>query len=260
MERGYQYDFASKSTRMFDVLARQRKAKTMVAVLKDYFTIPLNKLSVLTVGSSTGIIDNYLADYFRSVVGVDVDKPAIEYAKKNFQKANLVFQMGDTLSLGFPDNSVNVVICSQVYEHVPDPHKMMDEIFRVLMPGGVCYFSANNRLMWNEPHYNLPLLSVLPRTIAHIYVRLARKASHYHELHYTFWGLRKLVQRFVIHDYTLKTISNPLKYHTDYMVQPGSTKAAMAKFIVRKFLWLSPGYIWLLEKPNNRESVKDIRT
>jgi hypothetical protein len=36
------------------------------------------------------------------------------------------------------------------------------------------------------------------------------------------------------------------------MVPPGSIKAAIAKLIARRFLWLSPGYIWLLEKPTPR--------
>jgi SAM-dependent methyltransferase len=81
--------------------------------------------------------------------------------------------VADALHLPFADDSLDVVICSHVYEHVPEPVQMFREIHRVLCMGGVCYFSAGNRLMWNEPHYNLPLLSVLPRPLAHLYIRLA---------------------------------------------------------------------------------------
>jgi len=220
----------------------------MVAVLEDHIQKPLNSLSLLNVGGSAGIIDNFLADYFDLVVSVDIDEPAIESAKGKFKKDNLKFQLGDALNLQFSNNSFDVVICSQVYEHVPDPQKMMNEIFRVLKPGGVCYFAAGNRLMWNEPHYNLPLLSVLPRTLAHLYVRLTGKASHYHELHYTYWGLKKLARRFRVHDVTHKLICDSLKYHIDYMVPPGSMKAAIARLIAGKLLWLTPGYVWLLQK------------
>jgi ubiquinone/menaquinone biosynthesis C-methylase UbiE len=162
LNREYQYNFSSLPAGKYDVLGRERKAKTMVAVLGDHLQVPLNDQSLLNVGGSTGIIDNYLADYFRSVVSVDIDEPAIMEAKNNFNKDNLIFQTGDALNLQFSDNTFDVVICSQVYEHVPSPQKMMDEIFRVLIPGELCYFAASNRLMWNEPHYNLPLLSVLP--------------------------------------------------------------------------------------------------
>ncbi|MDH5525239.1 MAG: class I SAM-dependent methyltransferase [Desulfobulbaceae bacterium] len=249
VKRGYQHNFSNISGGMYDVVGRERKAKTMVAVLTDYFQSPLNELTLLNVGSSTGLIDNYLSNHFQSIVGVDIDDPAIEHAKRTFHKTNLEFQVGDALNLHFPDDSFDVVICSQVYEHVPFPQKMLNEIFRVLTKGGVCYFAATNKLMWREPHYNLPLLSLIPRPLAHLYVRLTGKAKYYHELHYTYWGLKKLVRNFHINDYTLKAIRYPLKYHTDYMIPPGSMKAAVAMLIAKNFQWLSPGYIWVLEKP-----------
>ncbi|MGD0275855.1 MAG: class I SAM-dependent methyltransferase [Syntrophales bacterium] len=249
--REYQCGYSNKCGAMYDVSNRERKAQTMVTVFEDFFKSSLHDLCLLNVGGSAGIIDNYLSDHFGSVVGVDIDEPAIAHAQNTYQKENLRFCIGDALNLEFSDNTFDVVVCSQVYEHVPDAKKMMGEIFRVLVPNGVCYFAAGNRLMWNEQHYNLPLLSVIPRPLAHVYVRLMKKASHYHELHYTYWGLRKLVRPFVVHDYTLKMVCDPDKYSIAYMIPPDSTKASIARFIIRYFLWLSPGYIWLLEKPNN---------
>lgn len=251
LKRNYQYNFSttSISESMYDIPGRERKARTMVAVLEDFIRSPLKNCSLLNVGGSAGIIDNYLADHFGSVIGVDIDEPAVVHARNNYSRPNLEFQVGDALNLSFPDNTFNVVICSQVYEHVPDAHKMMNEIYRVLVPGGVCYFAASNRLMWNEPHYNLPLLSVMPRPLAHIYVRLMGRARHYHELHYFYWGLRKLTNLFVVHDYTPKMISEPQKFAIEYMVSPGSIKAFFAGFISKRLSWLSPSYIWLLEKP-----------
>lgn len=248
MERGYQHNFSQKSGAMYDVIAREKKAQTMVSVLKDYYQTPLKELRVLDVGASTGIIDNYLADFFTSVVGLDIDKQAIEHARRTHQKPNLTFQIGDALNIEFPDNSFDVVICSQVYEHVPDPYKMMDEVFRILSPGGVCYFAAGNRFILNEAHYNLPLLSVIPRPLAHIYIRLAGKADHYYEIHYTYWQLKRLVRPFVIHDYTRKIIFDPVSYHAEYMIQPGTWKSSLAKLISNNLMWLCPGYIWILEK------------
>ena len=233
---------------MHDLHGRERKARTMVAVLQDYFQHPLDHLTLLNVGGSTGIIDNFLAGHFQSVVGVDIDADAIEHAKQTYERENLTFENGDAMALKYPDNSFDVAVCSQVYEHVPDAGAMMEEIFRVLKPGGVCYFAANNRIMWNEPHYGLPLLSVVPRPLAHVYIRLARKASHYHELHLTYWGLRRLVRRFTIHDYTRRIISAPEKYATDYMVRPGTARGRIAVFIAKSLYWLMPGYIWILQK------------
>ena len=251
LKREYQYNFSttSISESMYDIHARERKARTMVAVLEDFLKLPTNGCRLLNVGGSAGIIDNYLADHFSSVDGIDIDESAIIHARNTYAKPNLKFHIGDALNLPFPDNAFEVVICSQVYEHVPNASKMMDEIFRVLVAGGVCYFAASNRLMWNEPHYNLPLLSVIPRPLAHMYVRLMGKAHYYHELHYSYWGLCRLVKSFIVHDYTPKMIHAPQKYAIEYMIAPGSIKALIAGFIATRISWLSPRYIWLLEKP-----------
>ncbi len=73
-----------------------------------------------------------------------------------------------------------------------------------MKPGGFCYFSGNNRVMIMEPHYKLPFLSLLPRPLAHRYMRLAGKGDYYHEKHVSYWGLRELCKKFHIIDYSEK--------------------------------------------------------
>jgi len=248
MSRGYQYDFSINSPYVYDLENRERKARTMTAVLSDYLPDSLSQYDLLNVGGSAGIIDNYLADHLHKVTSIDIDEQAIRHAQATFQRDNLEFRLADALNLPFPDNSFDIVVCSHVYEHVPDPYTMFNEIRRVLKTGGICYFSAGNRLMWNEPHYNLPLLSVIPRPLAHVYIRKTGKATHYHEKHLSFWGLKKLVKDFSCTDYTSRLITEPGKFFTAYMVPPGSLKARIAKIILKLAYWASPGYIWILQK------------
>ncbi|MBI2800168.1 MAG: class I SAM-dependent methyltransferase [Gammaproteobacteria bacterium] len=151
MKRGYQYRFSELLPASQEVFGRERKAQTMVAVLGDFLELPLAEARVLDVGGSGGAIDNALANHFGSVIGVDIDEPAIARARIQYHKPNLEYRVGDALNLDFAANSFEVVICSHVYEHVPDAQRMMDEILRVLVPGGVCYFAAGNRFMWKEP-------------------------------------------------------------------------------------------------------------
>lgn len=249
MHRGYQYRYSTTGRSLYDVEARERKARTMVAVLEQCLDAPLGTLSLLNVGGSTGIMDNYLADHFKTVVGIDIDDTAIGYASKTYHKDNLRFQVTDALDLPFADDGFGVVVCSQVYEHVPDARRMFDEIFRVLEPGGVCYLTANNRLMLMEPHYRLPFLSVVPRWCAHRYLRATGRGSYYYERHATWWGLKSLVEKFERIDYSLKVVENPVRYHAEYMIGPGSRKAALARLVLKYAPWASPGYIWVLKKP-----------
>jgi len=250
VNRDYQFGFSDKGTEMFNVAGRQRKAVTMVSVLSDYICKPIDTLSVLNVGGSAGIIDEYLSRYFCQVTGIDIDEKAIIFAKNKFQKEGLLFEIGDGMNMKYESNSFDVVVCSQVYEHVPDAKKLMSEIYRVLKPGGIVYFAAGNRIMLNEPHYNLPFLSLIPRYFAHMYVKASGKGKFYYEKHLTYWGLMRLVNKFKVIDYSPLILSDPEKYNIEYMVKPGSKKQKIAAFLTKYMIWLVPGYIWLLEKPN----------
>jgi SAM-dependent methyltransferase len=47
----------------------------------------------------------------------------------------------DLMALSFDDESIDVVITSDVFEHVADPYRAHRELFRVLRPGGVHVFT-----------------------------------------------------------------------------------------------------------------------
>jgi len=151
------------------------------------------------------------------------------------------------MALDFPEHSFDVVICSQVYEHVPSPVQMMAEIHRVLAPHGVCYFAATNRFCVMEQHYHLPLLSVIPVSWAHHYLRLCGRGRYYHERHMTLWELRRLTATFSICDYTSKLLSEPERYGTGYMIN-SVFKRIVAIVFSRCAYWAFPGYVWLLKK------------
>lgn len=251
--RGYQENFsAHHADAMYDRDARERKAQTMVAVLDDFLRTDLRSLSLLDIGASTGIIDSYLADHFKTVVGVDIDRQAIMRAAEMRDKPNLRFALGDAMNLPFADKCFDVLICAQIYEHVPDATKLLSEIHRVLKPRGICYFAAGNRLSINEPHYRLPFLSILPRPLAHVYLRLARRGTFYYEKHLSYWGLKALVRRFELIDYTARIVTHPELFHAQYMIRPGTLKARLARLLLRLAYWAFPGYIWLLRKTTDR--------
>jgi len=246
--RDYQREFAGSHPAMYQTEGRQRKADTLVAVLQAELGEGLKGARVLTVGCSTGIMDSYIAPQVGMCVGMDIDERAIKYANDNFARPNLSFQVGDAMATGMPANSFDVVICSQVYEHVPDPTRMMGEILRVLAPGGVCYFAATNRLCIVEQHYFLPFLSIIPVRMANVYLRLARKGDHYYERHKTWWGLRRLVARFQVEDYTRRILADPDRYHAGYMFNT-IAKLRIARALAWIAYWAFPGYIWVLRRP-----------
>jgi SAM-dependent methyltransferase len=80
--------------------------------------------------------------------------------------------IGDAQSLGIRDASFEVVLCTEVLEHLPEPQRAIDEIFRVLVPGGQLLLTT--RFLF--PIHDAP----------HDYFR------------FTKYGLRYLLRRFEI--------------------------------------------------------------
>ena len=248
-EYTYQYGFSElHPDSMYDAAMREQKANKMLSVLSDFYAGGIETLSLLDIGCSTGIISHLLSKKLGRVVGIDIDGKAVKHAQKNYASHKLMFSIQDSMNLGFPHGSFDVAVCAHVYEHVPDANRLLSEIHRVLRQGGVCYFAAGNRLNLIECHYNLPLLSILPKPLAHLYLRALRRGRFYYENHRTLWGLKKLVSQFHLIDYTSKIIGDPQKFYTTELFRPGSVKQKTALWAVKNLYWLCPTYIWLLQK------------
>lgn len=248
----YQDDFSSHSEPMHDSAQRRHKASKTIAVILDYLSKSGKDgrdLSLLDIGCSTGFMSQAYAQHFRHVTGVDIDRSAIEHAAQRFSADNVEFLVRDSMNMGFADNSYDVVTCTHIYEHVPDSCRLIAEIYRVLKPGGICYFTASNRLRLIEPHYNLPLLSVIPKRLAHPYMRWTGKGDSYYETHLTYWGLRRLVKDFELCDYTLEVVRDPDRFSASEMVREGSLKQRLANAVFALAYWICPSYIWILRKP-----------
>ena len=240
---------------LYNSSMREQKAKKMLSVLNEYYSDNLKSLSLLNIGCSTGITTGFLAKQFATVVGIDIDEEAVKFAQENYATDNLEFKVEDAMSLTFSDNHFDVIICSHVYEHVPDYNRLMSEVYRVLKPGGVCFFAAPNQITFIEPHYKLPLLSLIPRRLAHLYLRLLKRGDFYYEKSLTLWQLRKLVRKFEIIDYTEEVIKDPVRYCLTEMIKPGSLKQRLAIFVLKLAYWLCPVYIWLLRKKDGKNNT-----
>ncbi len=242
----YQEDYSSLQPLMFNEESRTNKARKTVAVLKDYFGKIDDKI-VLEIGCSTGIITNYFADYFSKIDGIDIDKKAIEYANLNNKKTNVLFQAVPIEEFESNKN-YDVIVCSHIYEHVPDSRVLLDNIYRLLKPGGVCYFAARNKFQPMEPHYNLLFLSYLPKSISNLYLKITKKGDFYYENHLSLRNLKKLVSKFVIIDYTLKIINEPSKFYSEDMIRTKGLLHKLMKLFARVFFFFMPTYIWILKK------------
>jgi 2-polyprenyl-3-methyl-5-hydroxy-6-metoxy-1,4-benzoquinol methylase len=248
MKKDLQYGFSEHySDVAFSRPGREKKAEKVLAILRDAIG-PLEGLRLLDVGCSTGFMTRCYARHFGSAVGTDIDLPALRHAKDEATGSTLDWLLMDSQNLAFRNETFDVVTCTHIYEHVPDAEKLMAEIYRVLKPGGVCFFSAGNRFSLIEPHYRLPLLSVVPKAVAHVYLRVLGRGRYYYEKHLTLAGLRRLVGDFEIIDYTIAAVRSPERFRADDVIKPGGLKRLIALALLRFAYALCPTYLWVLRK------------
>jgi SAM-dependent methyltransferase len=231
---------------LFNPVSRRNKARKVTAVLSDHLSTPLASLSCLEVGCSFGIMTKYFAQAFKWVVGSDINQDAISSAARE-STTQAKFIVADGAYLPFRDESFDVVICTQVYEHARNPTKLSEEIWRVLRQGGVCFFSGPNKLSLIEGHTGLPLIQWLPRRFADWLVRLLKRGDNFEVNLMTYWELRQLWRNFVIIDYGPTLITNPTRFSLSEEVP--RIFALMPSTIYQLLAFAIPNLNWVLIKP-----------
>src|ERR1700689_568049 len=100
---------------------------------------------VLDVASGEGYGTALLAQVARSVVGVEISPEAVAHASGAYRADNLRFVAGDARVLPCPDATFDVVTSFETIEHFAEQDCFLDEIRRVLRPGGQLIISTPDR-------------------------------------------------------------------------------------------------------------------
>jgi len=169
---------------------------------------------VLDLGCGEGrhVISVYLEQDV-DAVGVDLNHGDLvttrekfdEFVDEHLPDRSFILSSANALALPFADDSFDKVICSEVLEHIPDYRAALDEIDRVLKPGGLFCASVPRRwperLCWafSEGYHKVPgghlrifSSAMLRRQIEDLGMR--QYYRHWaHALHAPFWWLKCLV-------------------------------------------------------------------
>lgn len=80
-----------------------------------------------------------------NVIGVDIAEGVCLHAR---QRYGLDARVGSAERIPLPDGSVDVIVSFETIEHVPDPHRFLDECSRVLAPEGRLIISTPNKAVY----------------------------------------------------------------------------------------------------------------
>ncbi len=105
---------------------------------------------VLDAGCGAGYGSALLAEGARAVVGLDVSREAVEYAREHYARGNLRFLQCSCSALPFGAGSFDLAIAFEVIEHLEDWSGFLLEVRRVLAPDGEFIVSTPNRSYYAE--------------------------------------------------------------------------------------------------------------
>lgn len=111
--------------------------------------IEKNKLynkKCLEIGSAKGLYQNMVEDY----MGIDIAKSLSKYYTKPF------FTINEDGNYPFENDSIDAIWTYAVHEHIPDLNKSLQELKRILKPGGsVLFFPAWQCRSWAANGYEV---------------------------------------------------------------------------------------------------------
>lgn len=100
-------------------------------------------LQVLDAGCGDGVqLQELTENPELQVWGIDYNPIRTTRARQRFLKVNIV--LGDLLHSPFKSNVFDLVLCSQVIEHIPQDVLLLEELANVLKPGGILILGTPN--------------------------------------------------------------------------------------------------------------------
>lgn len=135
--------FYEEFAKDFDVrMNKYDLATRLKIVFEQLLSYDIFGLKLLDVGCGTGHFSKLAAERGAHVISMDVGPQLL---KKVGEKCQSTCVVGSILDMPFQENSFDVIVCSEVIEHTPDPFKAVEKLYRVLKPGGTLALTVPNR-------------------------------------------------------------------------------------------------------------------
>ena len=209
-----------------DWVNKLRDSEALVADFKKRIGNPKDK-KIIDVGCGSGGVSIAFAKAGALVSGIDIEKDLYEIAKAQAKSLDVPvdFFLYDGSKLPFSDSYFDYAVSVSVLEHTDNPVLYLEEIFRVLKPGGFLYLGFPNKLAFRETHTQLLFLTYLPAFLQSFYIRLFHRSPLIdNNLHfYGYFDLKKIITKV-----NKKTRD---KYYCKLIEERGTTKNLIKKLI-----------------------------
>jgi 2-polyprenyl-3-methyl-5-hydroxy-6-metoxy-1,4-benzoquinol methylase len=123
----------------------RRRTKLTVDLVREAVSLRQNTPQILDLGCGQGHITENIRQSLKGaeITGLDYSISAIEYATEHFPQID--FAVGDAYDSPYATGYFDVVVCNNLWEHVPDPLFLLSRIRRIIKPGGYIIVSTPSR-------------------------------------------------------------------------------------------------------------------
>lgn len=132
----------------YDNYYQKETGKSIDKIEKEIISSHLNGFPgghLLELGCGTGHWTRFFSQQGFRVTAIDESEAMLEMARsKDIQ--NVSFQLADASSLPFSDNSFRAIASVTMLEFVEDVEEVLNEIDRILKPGGALFLGCLNEL------------------------------------------------------------------------------------------------------------------
>jgi ubiquinone biosynthesis O-methyltransferase len=105
-----------------------------------------NSSKVLDLGCGDGALTYLLYREGYKMTGIDTSQLGVDLAIKQHEKRKTSCNFYCMNSKELPDSSFDAIVCSDVIEHVDDARQLINDIYRILKPGGMAVISTPIRI------------------------------------------------------------------------------------------------------------------
>ena len=119
-------------------LGRQMYLRGIVKDLQKISNFPSNK-KILEIGCGNGTGTKFIKQFFQplELIATEYDESLVKVACKINSGSNISIEQGNATALRFADDEFDAVVELSVIHHIPEWEKCLDEMYRIIKPGGM---------------------------------------------------------------------------------------------------------------------------
>ena len=123
-------------------LSRKERVERVCRELLTGTGAPTNGRVAADVGCGTGSYFPVLTRFADRVTGVEIARPKARAVQERYGRDRVRIVVGSATEIPLSDARYDLVLCSEVIEHFPNPQHVLAEVFRITKPGGYVVIST----------------------------------------------------------------------------------------------------------------------